>query len=300
MDHADVLELIDLAAVEPDGLARLAAGDTSESAVAAGHLAACEACSAELAATARSATLARAAIRELPDPALRERTLAFVREVGRDRSVQGAAAATAATAPVHEELVAAAGADAPTAGPEAEVVVPLRRPSRRPWWYAASIAAVLIAAVGGFAVGGSARQPIGGDDGHAAITAAQTTMHIAEQRDAVSVHMAPTARTAGTAAASTAAASTAGNGTVMYSVLSGELAVTVAGLPPAPDGAVYTCWEEHNGQRHQIGTLYVDRGDGTWAGSLAGLDQLGPGTVFGVSVVAAGAADGTAVMKSGG
>ena len=93
MDHAEALELIELAAVEPDGLERLMAGDTPESSAVAGHLAGCPACVEELARIRRTATLAREVILSQPDPALRERTLAFVRDVGRDRST-GASAAT--------------------------------------------------------------------------------------------------------------------------------------------------------------------------------------------------------------
>ena len=48
MDHADALEQIELAAVEPDGLERLMAGDTPEAAAVAGHLAGCPDCAAEL------------------------------------------------------------------------------------------------------------------------------------------------------------------------------------------------------------------------------------------------------------
>ena len=88
MDHAEALELIELAAVEPDGLERLMAGDTPESSAVAGHLAGCPACVEELARIRRTATLAREVIAAQPDPVLRDRTLAFVREVGRDRSAQ--------------------------------------------------------------------------------------------------------------------------------------------------------------------------------------------------------------------
>ena len=90
MDHAEALELIELAAVEPDGLERLMAGDTPESGAVAGHLAGCPACSAELGRIGRTAALAREAIAAAPDPALRERTLAYVRALGVDRSGGGA------------------------------------------------------------------------------------------------------------------------------------------------------------------------------------------------------------------
>ena len=39
---------MEIAAAEPDGLDRLMAGDTSEAAAVAGHLAGCEACAGEL------------------------------------------------------------------------------------------------------------------------------------------------------------------------------------------------------------------------------------------------------------
>ncbi|MHB8959222.1 MAG: hypothetical protein ACYDAN_06315, partial [Candidatus Limnocylindrales bacterium] len=162
MDHAEVVERIELAAVEPEGLARLAAGDTAEAAAVAGHLAGCDACTSELARTARVSTLARQAIRELPDPGLRDRTLRYVRDVGRDC----AAEADAPAAPVGVPRPAPSSAAASSAGSvptevgesPAAALPSLDRPrSRRAWWAAASVAAVLVAAVGGFLVGGGAR-----------------------------------------------------------------------------------------------------------------------------------------------
>ena len=85
MEHADALERIEIAAAEPDGLDRLMAGDTADAAAIAGHLAGCPACTAELARIRRTAAIARDVISTAPDPALRERTLAYVRAVGRDR-----------------------------------------------------------------------------------------------------------------------------------------------------------------------------------------------------------------------
>lgn len=282
MDHADVLELIEVAAAEPDGLARLAAGDTPESAAVAGHLAGCASCTAELAATTSVATVARETIRELPDPALRARTLSFVREVGRDRPT---AAAPDAVAPA----VTSAPPETPAALPEK--VVPITRArSGRPWWYAASIAAVLVAAVGGFTLGGAqARPPLAVGDQYSAMSALQTSMHIAEQPDAVHVDL-----------AAATGASAKSHGKVLYSPTTGEFVMTATGLDPAPEGASYTCWEEHNGARRQLGVLMVTGGSGSWAGLLGGLAELGPGTVFGISMVAAGAKEGTPVLRSGG
>ena len=48
MDHEEVRELLEVAAVEPGGLDRLMAGDTPDAALVAGHLAGCAACAAEL------------------------------------------------------------------------------------------------------------------------------------------------------------------------------------------------------------------------------------------------------------
>src|SRR4051812_21406536 len=89
MDHTEALERIEIAAVEPDGLDRLMAGDTTDAAAIAGHLAGCPACTAELARIRRTSTIAREVIRSAPDPDLRARTLAYVRSAGVPR---GAAA----------------------------------------------------------------------------------------------------------------------------------------------------------------------------------------------------------------
>ena len=86
MEHAEALERIEIAAAEPEGLDRLMAGDTPDAAAVAGHLAGCPSCASELLRIRRTAVLARDVISAEPDPALRERTLAFVRAVGRDRS----------------------------------------------------------------------------------------------------------------------------------------------------------------------------------------------------------------------
>ena len=86
MEHAEALERIEIAAAEPEGLDRLMAGDTPDAAAVAGHLAGCPSCAVGAAADPPDGRLARDVISAEPDPALRERTLAFVRAVGRDRS----------------------------------------------------------------------------------------------------------------------------------------------------------------------------------------------------------------------
>src|SRR6187455_1292035 len=127
MDHDDVLEQIELAAVEPGGLERLMAGDTPAAAAVVGHLAGCERCAEELRRMSRAAPLLRDVVRTTPPADLRDRTLAYVREYGRPRG--------------DEAGVAAAHAAAATSG----AVIPRRRRFRA--WLAAA-AAVIVLIVG--------------------------------------------------------------------------------------------------------------------------------------------------------
>ena len=71
MDHAEARELLEVAAVEPGGLARLMAGDTPEAAALAGHLAGCEECTREMARLRRVAGIVRGVVRTTPPPELR-------------------------------------------------------------------------------------------------------------------------------------------------------------------------------------------------------------------------------------
>src|SRR4051794_18016672 len=106
MEHAEAREILELAAVEPNGLARLMAGDTPEAGLLASHLAGCDECTAEMARLRREAGILRGVMRTTPPADLRDRTLALVRAVGRDRSgiavatAAGAAGAAAAPAPL--------------------------------------------------------------------------------------------------------------------------------------------------------------------------------------------------------
>ena len=85
MDHDEVREQLELAATEPAGIDRLMAGDTPLAAAMAAHLAGCSSCTDELDRLRRAAIIIGDAVRTTPPPELRERTLAFVREVGRIR-----------------------------------------------------------------------------------------------------------------------------------------------------------------------------------------------------------------------
>src|SRR3954470_19770833 len=90
MDHDDALALIETAAAEPGGLDRLMAGDTPDAALLAGHLADCRACTEELRRIGRTSQLVRSMVREKPSAELKDRTLAYVRQVGRQRGASPA------------------------------------------------------------------------------------------------------------------------------------------------------------------------------------------------------------------
>ena len=133
MDHDEVREQLELAATEPAGIDRLMAGDTPLAAAIAAHLAGCSSCTDELDRLRRAAIIIGDAVRTTPPPELRERTLAFVREVGRIRD----AAPEAAPAPV-----------APVGGRRARCGVGRHRTGgfgRGLAWIGAIAAAVLIA-----------------------------------------------------------------------------------------------------------------------------------------------------------
>jgi anti-sigma factor RsiW len=261
MDHAEALELVELAAVEPDGLDRLMAGDTPESAAVAGHLAGCPACVAELARIRRTAAVAREVIAAQPDPELRDRTLAFVREVGRDRSMARDAGAT-----TPEPVASTPGA------PAAMTRVP--GPTRR-WLGALGLAAALLLAIGLGAGLATLRSPADALERQVAVLEATTvaTLRVEAQPDARRVELAATE--AGGAAI----------GTLLYSPSSGELVMVAAGLDDLEGDAEYGCWVEAGGERTRIGRMY-DGGDlQAWAGHVDGLADLPTDAVFGVSLV---------------
>jgi len=272
MDHAETLERIEIAAVEPDGLERLMAGDTSDGAAVAGHLAGCPACTTELARIRRTSELAREAIRSLPDPTLRDRTLSSIRAVGRDRSVAALEAAPEAT-----PFPVTAPARAATNG-------------GRRWLTAFTglAAAVVIAGVFGFAVAGVVRAPVTDQrDREIAVLSAvaETTLRVEQQADATHLVL---ASVDGDAAVT---------GTLLFSPSGGELVMVADGLGPAPAGKEYGCWVEVDGQKRRIGRMYTGGDLQAWAGPVDGLAALSPGAVFGVSLVPVGGGAGEPVLS---
>ena len=115
MDHEDVLEQLELAAIEAGGLERLMAGDTAMAAAVVGHLAGCDACAEELRRLSNAVPLVRDLVRTTPPADLRERTLAYVRTHGRVRGAR-------------EDLAAAAVTGAPSMATAPISAVPAPRP----------------------------------------------------------------------------------------------------------------------------------------------------------------------------
>jgi hypothetical protein len=275
MDHAEALERMEIAAAEPDGLERLMAGDTPDAAAVAGHLAGCPACVGELARLRQVAGVARQVIVEAPDPALRERTLAFVRANG---VVRGSA--TVQPAPALETVALRPGT-APGS--------PARR--RRPLaWVAGIAAALLLAGVVGYGLGGRFAKAPPHDDSAIAVLAdaANTALDLAAEPDTQVVALSATP------------AGGAASGRLAFSGGSGDLVAVASGLAVPAAGAEYGCWVEWDGERRRLGTMYAaGAGAWAWSGSADGLDALPPGTMFGVSLVTQGGGQAVPVLTGG-
>jgi hypothetical protein len=259
MDHDEVLEQLELAAVEPDGLARLMAGDTALAAAVAGHLAGCDPCAGEFERLGRAAPLLRDVVRTTPSADLRERTLAFVREHGVPR---GPAAATASSASA--SAPAAISASSPdTRGRAARLL---------PW--VASLAAVIalaVAATSFLAVQGMQQQLADQDraiGGLEAVTSA--SLEITGEPDAERVTL--------------TAAEGDTSGTLLFSPTSTRLVVVATGLDHPPAGQEYRCWVEVGGKRENVGRMFFGDDLAFWVGDTPAVSGVEPGTTFGVSL----------------
>jgi hypothetical protein len=260
IDHAEARELLELAAVQPGGLDRLAAGDTGESATLAGHLAGCPACSAEADRLRASAGLIREAVLETPAPELRERMLALVRAVGRPRPLAAGASASA-----RQSVEPIRSTSPPVARPRSfrTIAVPL------------GLAAAIVLAVAGTAVV-VANRP------NAALEASRQistelarvtnwTLRVEAEPDVKRVVL-------------VGPAGSASNGTLLFSPTTTDLVVVASGLPAAPTGQEYRCWVLLNGTRQDVGRMDLGAGLAYWVGPVPGLVQLPVGTPFGVSL----------------
>jgi Anti-sigma-K factor rskA len=270
IDHADVREQLELAAVQPGGLDRLTAGDTTEAAALAGHLAGCPSCSAEADRLRASAGLIRDAVLETPPPELRERTIELIRAVGRARAVP---VATPAPLPA---VLAPDSVPAPQlkALPGGAIVVVRRRSFRTIALPLGIAAAIVIAIVGTAAVVGNRQDP--------ALATSQATSAELARVAAWTLEVGAESDVQRIALVSQTGSSAVG--TLLFSPSTTDLVVVASGLAPAPSGKEYRCWVLLNGTRLDVGRMDVGGGLAYWVGPVAGLANPPAGTPFGVSL----------------
>ena len=264
MDHDEVREQLQLAAVEPDGLDRLMAGDTPMAAAIAAHLAGCDACTTELERLRRGVPLIRDVVRTSPPADLRERTLAYVRARGIQRGP---------------------AAGAPAAVPTIVPVAPVRAYRGTLRWVAAIAAAVVIAVAGTSYIVGSRL------DSQLAAQAAQLGAQAETNRDLANVTIATT-RVAGEKDSKrvvlTATSGSASGGTLLFSPATSELVVVASGLARPPAGQEYRCWVEVGGARQPIGKMFFAGDIAYWIGDVTTIASVPNGSRFGVSLTVVG------------
>ncbi len=295
IEHDEVRELLELAAVEPGGLDRLESGDTTAANLVVGHLAGCPDCLEEMARLRRADTLLRPILASQPDPALRERTLAFVRDVGVAR---GPGAAVDAASEAREAAASPAGAPAiPPAGapaslPEGEPIpITSRDGSRRrsvgiPAWAGTLAAALVIGVVGGALLVGSGRS---GDDGETAAALQAVvgeTASLMAADDVVEVALLD--------------ASGEPDGTLVVSPSVGRILVAAVELDRPAAGMEYRCWATAGDARTSIGTLRWTAAVAWWTGEVRVPDDFPSGVVYSVSLAEVGSSDPGTVVLTGG
>ena len=290
MDHDAVREQMELAAVEPDGLERLMAGDTPTAQAVAGHLAGCPTCTEELGRLQRSAAVIRDTVQVMPSPDLKARTLAAIRAEGVVRPLPVAAAGAAAA-------VAVAGpAVAPAPEPHADPLpapIPLDRRRRLMpvlGWVATIAAAVVLSVVAAsYLVGSRVDDQLAAQSvaikGLQEITTA--TLTVTAQPDAEHVALA-------------GVADPELYGGLTYSPSTSELVVVASGLTQPTAGLEYRCWVEIDGKREKVGKMFFNQDLAFWVGPSPAISGLSNGATFGVSLVdAAGSSVDTAPVLLG-
>jgi hypothetical protein len=272
MDHDAVREQMELAAVEPDGLERLMAGDTATAQAVAGHLAGCPACTEELGRLQRSAVLVRQTVRELPPPDLRARTLAAIRAEGVLRPLPSVVAGSVSGAPdagATDIAAASVAVLAPVAVDRRRRLAPVIG------WVATVAAAVVLSVVAtsllvGSRVDSQLASQAAAIQGLQQITTA--TLTVTAQPDAEHVALA-------------SASDPDVYGGITYSPSTAELVVVASGLTPPPDGLEYRCWVEVDGTRQRVGKMFFNDALAFWVGPSPAIEGLSSGATFGVSLV---------------
>jgi hypothetical protein len=292
MDHDEVRAALEVAATEPAGIDRLMAGDTPLAASVAAHLAGCPSCTEELVRLRRAAILIGDTIRTTPSPALRDRTLAYVREYG--RVVPGPAGAVAAAAAAGPTVLPPAAGAAEAVERAAPGPVTVARPSRGPirlGWVAA-VAAALVVAIGGTAVVLDNRfserlaAQEAGASGLSRVTAAAVALSAEPDVRKIALEATPDSPAADV------------SGTLAYSAGSADLVVIASGLVEPAADREYRCWVEVDGTRTSVGKMFFGGDLAFWAGRVDAVADLPAGATFGVTLVDAEgeALDGPAVL----
>lgn len=290
MSCSDARERMELAALEPGGLDRLMAGDTTEAAALAGHLAGCPDCTAELGSLRRTVAaleLARpepavtAATGDAARPApsdLRKRTLAYVAAFGRPRP--------RATTPAAEPR-AREGAPAGPAHPE-----PTRGPAA--WFQRRGAGIAAIAAAIAFALLAAGSFVAADLQGQLEASRAET-----ERLRELSTELSAVLQEPGSQLVSLASGDGTAGGALALARSSEQLVVVTRALPAPPAGMEYRCWVEVDGQRRAVGTMSFGGGLAYWAGWVGGLASLPPGATFGVSLEPIGGPGGAQAVLLG-
>jgi hypothetical protein len=253
MDHEDVLEQLDLAAVEPGGLDRLMAGDTAMAAAVVGHLAGCEPCAEELRRLSLGVPLLRDFVRTTPPADLRARTLDYVRAHGRERGT-----ADVMDAPSEAALFG-------------RTAVNPSRTARVLRWAVAAAAAIALA-VGAFGVVATRADLDRQARAVAALEAVnRATLEITADAEARRVELSPPGGS-GT------------SGTLLFSPSTTRLVVVANELQTPPAGKEYRCWMEVDGRREDVGRMFFAGDLAFWVGDTPAVSDAPDGTAFGVSL----------------
>jgi hypothetical protein len=274
MEHAEAREFLEIAAVEPGGFDRLIAGDTPEASLLASHLAGCADCTEEMERLRVASSLIGRTVRSMPPPELRDRTLALVGALGRDRS--GGPVAPSLAVVTDGPGAPAASLGAPISGRRPVAARPAGSGRRLALW-AASLAAAVVIAVAGTSV------LVGRIHEERAAAQAQQIASLAKVATwSLRIDGQPDARYVELTSPSGASAS------LLFSPTSSELVVLASNLPLPPDGMEYRCWMETAGRRAPIGKMFFGGGVSYWVGDVDTIAGATEGTRFGVSLVPIG------------
>ena len=270
MEHADAHERIADLSLEPDRLVQLARELASVDRGAAvyvsrdafvDHVAGCEVCREEVGAWYRAHTLVHEALVDPTGPVL----LADVAD------------GEPMTAPAHlrESVLTRIKLDALPETPSGRVsqrrVVPAirSRVSRRRLLPLVAVMSILVVA-GGLVLDGNARLGRAESEALALQTMSATLDRVLQDPNHWVVDL--------------RGVDGQSRGSVSWSTR--DLVVLTTALAPPPEGRVYRCWLERDGQRSGVGRMVFAGGTSFWVGTLGawGSTSFGPGSTFGISL----------------